>query len=134
MGSTSSPIVALFKRFQEHWESMDRSQYESGDAHPDVAPLLTGVDTEWFEEAIAERKILRDDYREQVELTLLFVGHVSPRGARFRAPGPMHHARWISKAIYALKVWMFRQQFKLTAREKSEWPLEHLYLRLSDLR
>ena len=119
MGSTSSPIVALFKRFHGHWESLDRSQYESGDAHPDVAPLLTGVDTEWFEQAIAERKNLRDDYRELLELTLLFVGHVSPRGARFRAPGPMHHARWMSKAIYALKVWMFRQQFKLTAREES---------------
>ena len=75
MGSTSSPIVALFKRFQEHWEWLDRSQYESGDAHPDVAPLLTGVDTEWFEHAIAERKNLRDDYRELAELTLLFVGH-----------------------------------------------------------
>ena len=27
MGSTSSPIVALFKPFQEHWVSLDRSQY-----------------------------------------------------------------------------------------------------------
>jgi hypothetical protein len=30
----------------------------------------------------------------------------------------MHHARWMSKAIYALKVLMFRSQFKLTAREE----------------
>ena len=81
MGSTSSPIVALFKRFQEHWEYLDRSQYESGDAHPDVAPLLTGVNTEWFEQAIAERKNLRDDYRELLELTLLFVV-TSPREER----------------------------------------------------
>jgi len=36
---------------------------------------------------------------------------------QFRATGPMHLARWMSKAIYSLKVWMFRGQFKLTARE-----------------
>ncbi|KAJ8416198.1 hypothetical protein AAFF_G00382200 [Aldrovandia affinis] len=43
---------------------------------------------------------------------------VPPRGVRFLAPGPMHHARWMSKAIYALNVWMFQSQFKLTAREE----------------
>jgi len=34
------------------------------------------------------------------------------------APGAMHHARWMSKVVYSLKVWMFRQQFKLTTREE----------------
>lgn len=34
------------------------------------------------------------------------------------APGGMHHARWIAKAIYALKIWLFQKQFKLTAREE----------------
>ncbi len=34
-------------------------------------------------------------------------------------PGPMHHARWMSKVIYSLKVWMFRSQFKLTPREEN---------------
>ena len=37
----------------------------------------------------------------------------------FLAPGPMHHAWWMSRAIYALKVWMLRRQFKLTAREEN---------------
>ena len=39
-------------------------------------------------------------------------------GVRFRAPGPMHLARWMSKIIYSLKVWMLRNQFRLTAREE----------------
>ena len=30
----------------------------------------------------------------------------------------MHHSRWMSKAIYSIKVWLFRRQFKLTAREE----------------
>ena len=29
----------------------------------------------------------------------------------------MHQARWMSKAIYSIKVWLFRSQFKLTAQE-----------------
>ncbi|CAM4573541.1 unnamed protein product [Leuciscus chuanchicus] len=36
---------------------------------------------------------------------------------KFRAPGPMHQARWMAKAIYSIKVWLFRSLFKLTARE-----------------
>ena len=29
----------------------------------------------------------------------------------------MHQVRWMAKVIYTFKVWMFRTQFKLTARE-----------------
>ena len=36
----------------------------------------------------------------------------------FNHTGPMHHARWMSKVIYLLKVWMFPGQFKLTQREE----------------
>lgn len=35
----------------------------------------------------------------------------------FRAPGAMHHAWWMSKAIYSIKIYLFKDQFKLTARE-----------------
>ena len=34
------------------------------------------------------------------------------------APGAMHHARWMAKALYTLKIWIFRGQFKLTKREE----------------
>lgn len=29
----------------------------------------------------------------------------------------MHHARWMAKAIYSLKIFIFRDEFKLTNRE-----------------
>ena len=35
------------------------------------------------------------------------------------ARGAMHHARWMSKVLYAIKIWMFRGQFKLTKREET---------------
>ena len=37
---------------------------------------------------------------------------------KFRAPGAVHQARWMAKAIYCLKIYMFQEQFPLTAAEK----------------
>lgn len=51
-----------------------------------------------------------------MSLSLLFLGGGKDAN-RFRAPGPTHHARWMAKAIYALKIYLFRNQFHLTTRE-----------------
>ena len=60
----------------------------------------------------------REDYREILELALIFVGGVPPRGLTFRKPGAIHRARFMSRLIYALKIYIFRDAgFKMTARE-----------------
>jgi hypothetical protein len=59
----------------------------------------------------------REDYRELLQLSLAFLSggdYIPP----FRPPGAMHNARWMSKAIYSLKITLFKDQFKLTAREE----------------
>ncbi|CAH0552503.1 unnamed protein product [Brassicogethes aeneus] len=60
----------------------------------------------------------REDYREILELLIIFLGGTPPRGVRFRSPGALHHARWMAKILYSLKLWMFRGQFKLTLQEE----------------
>ena len=55
---------------------------------------------------------------ERLELVIIFLGGQHKVGVRFMAPGAMHRARWIAKAQYAVKVFMFCSQFKLTAREE----------------
>lgn len=35
-----------------------------------------------------------------------------------RYPGADHHARWMSKAIYSLKIYLFRASFELTPKEE----------------
>ena len=74
----------------------------------------------FIESRLAERRkcLPTNDYRELLELTVIFLGKVPAKGVRYMTPGPMHHARWMSKIIYSLKVWMFRSQFKLTSKEK----------------
>lgn len=34
------------------------------------------------------------------------------------APGAYHHTRWLSKGLYSIKIWLFRAQIQLTAREE----------------
>ena len=65
----------------------------------------------------------RDDYRELAELTIISLGGTPKRVIHFMAPGAMHNACWIAKAIYILKnssEWLFREQdvLKLSQREK----------------
>ena len=57
---------------------------------------------------------LPNDYVELLELSILFLENFPPQGVKFRNPGPVHHARWVSKVLYAFKIWMFRKQLKLT--------------------
>ena len=57
----------------------------------------------------------REDYRELLELTLMYLGRVPPRGISFRKPGVIHKAQFMSRLINALKIVLFRDAgFKLT--------------------
>ena len=49
----------------------------------------------------------RDDYRELLELTIIFVGESLPGGVVFKRPGAFHHARWMSKCCTASRFGFF---------------------------
>lgn len=59
----------------------------------------------------------RDDYKEFLELSSIFLGATPRDQFSFKAPGAMSHARWMAKVIYSLKIFIFREAFKLTVRE-----------------
>jgi hypothetical protein len=59
----------------------------------------------------------RDDYREILELAIIFLGGKPPRGISFGTPGALHRARWMAKISYELKMWMFKSQFQLNAAQ-----------------
>ena len=61
----------------------------------------------------------REDYRELLEVALICLGEIPPRGVQFRVPGAFHHAWWKSKLLCVLKVYVFQDQFPLTQREKN---------------
>lgn len=58
----------------------------------------------------------RDDYREFLKLVVIFLGGEVPN-QKFSPPGALHHARWMAKAIYSLKIFLFMHQFKMSSQE-----------------
>ena len=69
-------------------------------------------------QTLQKAKQPREDYREFLELVIIFLGGTPPRGISFRGQGAFHHARWMAKAIYCLKIYLFRGEFTLTKEEK----------------
>ena len=55
----------------------------------------------------------RDDYKELLELCQIFLGTMDTKKVKFDKPGAFHHARWMSKANYSLKIYIFRDIFEL---------------------
>ena len=59
----------------------------------------------------------RDDYKELLQLGLLFLGAPDVNKRSINSPGAFHRARWMAKLIYCLKIYLFRSQFPLTEFE-----------------
>lgn len=59
----------------------------------------------------------RDDFRELLELLYIFLGGTPSNRIKFKVAGANHHARWLSKTIYCLKIYMFKEQFPLKLLE-----------------
>lgn len=118
-GVATGPTVSLFEKFQRKWGSIGKTKYKPGIQDSTVRKILSDTSCEIisFCEQKLEEKVVRDDYKEFLELTLIFLGH-NADNIKFRLPGPMHHARWISKALYALKIFMFLSEFEVTKEEK----------------
>ena len=116
-GDSSGPDIQLFRRFQKKWSSLDQSNYRTGKdlkvMQPDRERILK------FSESKLAQGNHRDDYKEFLELAIVCLGGNLP-GFNFKKPGAFHHARWMGKVLYCLKIWMFRDQLKhLTKREES---------------
>ncbi|GBN16134.1 Retrovirus-related Pol polyprotein from transposon TNT 1-94 [Araneus ventricosus] len=101
---SSSPEVPFFKRFQEYWGFIDRDKFEAGLKEDNIKVLLQDTKDEILEFATRQESLSipsapgpRDDYLEFVELVIIFLGGIHVRGIRFRLPGAMNYARWMSK-------------------------------------
>src|SRR6218665_2499361 len=121
MGPSSGLNMKLFRRFGECWISIYRSSYESGLKVQSIALVLDPIRDELiqFIQQQLDQFQPRDDYREQLQLSLVFLGSVSEAHVHIRTPGAIHRIRWMAKLIYSLKISIFRSQFKMTARELS---------------
>lgn len=118
---STGPNVTIFKRFQQSWSQIDQTKFKPGIKDAKINESLKndlGEILDFVKSNLVEQQP-REDYRELLELIMIFLGDIPPRGILFRVPGTIHHARWMAKAIYSLKMFLFRDEFKLTAKERS---------------
>ncbi|ESN98183.1 hypothetical protein HELRODRAFT_177430 [Helobdella robusta] len=123
-GPSRGPNIGMFERFRAYWPNINQSNHKPLDDDRmnhsllqmmrfDIVPSLTcflSADSSY---------IPREDYKELVELCLLVLGYPMQTDGKyhFRVPGAYHMARWMAKVIYCLKMYLFRNEFKLTATE-----------------
>lgn len=116
-GKSSAPETLIFNRFAETWINIRRDQFNHGIDDPIVSSKITDDECKQINQFCRnqlEHTQIRGDYKELLELTITFLGD---DGGAFRTCGATSHARFMSKAIYCLKIFLFRSQFNLTARE-----------------
>ncbi|KAK7572169.1 hypothetical protein V9T40_012805 [Parthenolecanium corni] len=125
IATMSGPDIPLFKRFKKEWEKFDLSNFSGRNNNAHVKEKLedvTAMRVANFCLQELSQKQPRDDYKEFLELAVIFLRGTLPTypdGYTFRRPGAYHLARWMAKAIYCLKIFMLRSQFKLTKNEET---------------
>ena len=118
-GGSKAPNVALFKILKEpsKWNSLDLSNIQfptiPPSFHPEIPRLLAFIDHRLLPEN--SHLLPRCDYKEFLELAKLYLGGSIERKKgwtyNISRPGADHHARWMSKAIYLLKLALLGHQF-----------------------
>lgn len=112
-GATSKPTVAPFDRFRDNWDNMDKSKFSPGISDPFINSKLADVKDDITEFCKNELKnsFERGDYKELLELTLIFLGEY-PETVKFRRPGSASTVRFMARALYVLKMQMFIGEFR----------------------
>ncbi|CAG9793804.1 unnamed protein product [Diatraea saccharalis] len=116
---TTSPDIPLFKKFRENWKNVDAQKIEicreklSCLNDSEINKLIEFYRSELIKE------IARDDYRELIELSIIFLGGDTEKKFKIRPPGAMHQARWMARAIYSLKISLLSSQFNISNRDKA---------------
>jgi hypothetical protein len=113
--SFSGPTIPIFDEFQKKWPTIDQKKISPLEDRVLSEPFGKRLmkETIVFLKAVQEKKQIRDDYQELVDLAHICLG-VEPGGRRdyqFKFPGANHRARWMSKILYTFKIYLFRKQF-----------------------
>ena len=123
MGTTKDPGVALYRRLRDQWGDIKINYSELVLSDFSEAPHglndIAGDMLSWASEQLLLKTFPRDDYKEFMELVVISLGG-EVEGFMIKLPGPDHHARWMSKCIYSLKLKLLSKVFEMTDDEKTK--------------
>ena len=122
-GSSGGPEVGIFNRFQKQWPAINKEVFTIGNEELYNCDFFLKLREEmvvYYGEAIKGQQPM-DDYLELLSLCLIFLGGstaTSELNVKFRAPGATHNAPWMAKAMYCMNIYLFQDQFVITAKDK----------------
>lgn len=115
LGVSEAPTINKFDLLREEWPGIKRRGFQYDPCEEDV--LNSQQLQDLYDDA---RKTLlnhamsahiRDDYAELTDLCLKFFGIRTKKS--FMVPGSISRARWMAKAIYGMKMYLFRRELDL---------------------
>jgi hypothetical protein len=116
---TTSHDIPHCKNLKVNWKNIDpttiqcyRKTVELFRTVPELEHLPD------FYRAKLKNAMVRKDYRELIELSIVFLGGHAEK-TNIRPPGVMHQARYMARAIYSLKLLLFSSQLKLNTKDKA---------------
>ena len=122
-GMTKDPGVKSFRRLKSEWNSLriDYSMLVKFDYEESSSWLCDQARKvlAWAEDHYMKGTWPRNDYKELLELVIIWLGG-KVQSFTFKFPGADHHARWLSKAIYYMKLALLSAQFVMEEKEKGE--------------
>ena len=141
-GNSTAPEDPLFTKFRKTFSVIDRDAREvwvwpdDGDwRYQRALDVLT-----WADYHMREGTWPREDYRELLELVVIFLGGVVKRmqygsynviTSPIRKPGACHRARFMASCLYLLKIYFYSAQFvELTPEQVSEVAIMAEYIAL----
>ena len=109
--------MIIFGSLKAQWHTLNidsctLSKLDTASLQEEAVSVLS-----WAEAELSRNTWPRKDYTEQLRLTIVTLGGVVQR-FKFLQPVPDHHARWMSKCLYYLK--MISNVFTMSEEEKSE--------------
>lgn len=114
-GESTSPDIPLFRDLRSCWHQIDPTDIQLQEiprCYRDEVPELQAYLTAKLDPANAAH-IPRCDYKEFLELSLLFIGGTVTRQHgtyQLQDLGADHRARWLSKGNYIVKMSLIRHQ------------------------
>lgn len=121
---TNSPDIPMFKKIKENWSTINPKIFMSGYSDQKCQAVLEDKKEEILNFLVSQLQIkqIRDDYRELLELFVLFLGSddlAQMYNIKIRSPGAIHQARWMSRAIYCMEIFMLWDQLKFSKISKA---------------
>ena len=113
-------IFDFFNKFRNDWQNNDQKKFKVGLEDKKIGTCLENhiKEIQSFSKSVLNSQIQpRDDYCEFLLLSLIFIDKIPREQVKFSKSGSVSRAHWMAKAIYCLKIYLFRDVFHLTLTE-----------------